>query len=108
MRLKAIRTELLWLLSCYALVFVLYGILVGSWPFWQGTLDIQMHNTYFVVSHAVATLPFFLVVALVVTSARIIGEPLRTRYTWVVLLSLSTLVLLIILFIVLIAKKILK
>ena len=108
MRLKAIKTELLWLLSCYLLVFVLYGIMAGSWLFWQSTLDIQMHNTYFVISNTIATLPLFVVVTLVVTSARIIGEPLRTRYTWVLLLLLGAIALLSVLLIALIANKILK
>jgi len=108
MRLKAIRTEVLWLLSCYVLVFVLYGILAGSWLFWQSTLDIQMHNTYFVINNAQATLPLFVVMALVVTSARIIAAPLRTRYTWVVLLLLGTIMGLIIMLILVVAKKIIK
>jgi len=105
MRLNAIKTEALWLLGCYLLVLMLYGVMAGSWSFWQGTLDIQMHNTYFVISNALATLPFFVVVALVVTSARAIAAPLRTRYTWIVLLLLSGLVLLSILLIVLIKSK---
>ena len=108
MRLKAIRTEIIWLLSCYALVFVLYGLVTGVWKLWQGTLDIQMHNTYFVISHTLATVPLFAVVTLVVTGARAIAAPLRTRYTWVILLLLGTLVLLSVLFIVLISKNIIK
>jgi len=89
MQLKAVKTEALWLLSCYALVFVLYGFVAGSWRFWQSTLDIQMHNTYFVISNAQMTVPFFVLAALVVTSARAIAAPLRTPYTWVVLVVLG-------------------
>jgi hypothetical protein len=108
MHLKAARTEVLWLVGCYAVSFLLLGVLAGSWFFWQSTLDIQMHNTYFVVSNTLATVPLFLVVALVVTGTRAIAEPLRTQYTWAVLLLLGLAVMLIILFIVLIAKKILR
>ncbi|MBJ6145978.1 hypothetical protein JAO77_21455 [Hymenobacter sp. BT559] len=108
MRLKAIRVELLWLLSCYALVMVIYGLLTGIWSIWQGTLDIQMHNTYFVINHALATVPLFVVIAWVVTSARAIVAPLRTRYTWAVLLLLNALMVLIILLIVMIKKSIHK
>jgi TRAP-type C4-dicarboxylate transport system permease small subunit len=104
-RLKAIKTELLWLLSCYVLVLGIYRIMAGSWRFWQGTLDIQMHNTYFVFSNVHVTVLLFLLVALVVTSARAIAAPLRTRYTWVVLLLLGTPFLLGILLIISIKKK---
>jgi hypothetical protein len=92
MRLKAIKIESLWLLGCYAMAYVLYGLIMGTWRIWQGTLDIQMHNTYFVVSHALATLLLFVATALVVTSARAIAAPLRTRYTWVVLLLCGAIV----------------
>jgi len=87
---------LLWLLGCYLLSFVLYGVMAGSWLFWQGTLDIQMHNTYFVVSHLHAVILLFWVLTLVVTSARAIAAPLRTRYTWVVLLVFGLVVLLLV------------
>ncbi|RZK14141.1 MAG: hypothetical protein EOO56_25570 [Hymenobacter sp.] len=79
---------------------------MGTWLVWQGTLDIQLHNTYFVVRNAEATLLLFLLVALVVTSARAIAAPLRTRYTWVVLLVTGTPVALSILLIILIKNKI--
>ncbi len=108
MRRKASWVEALWLLGCYLLSFVLYGVLAGSWLFWQGTLDIQLHNTYFVVSHLQVILVLFWVLALVVTSARAIAAPLRTRYTWVVLLILGLVVALVVLIIILIANKIIR
>lgn len=108
MRLSAVKTEALWLLSCYLLAFLLYGVLIGSWRFWLGTLDIQMHNTYFVISNMQAIVPLFWVLALVVTSARAIAAPLRTRYTWVVLLVLGAVVALLIALIVLVSNKLIK
>jgi hypothetical protein len=108
MRLQAVKTEALWLLGCYALSFLLFGVLSGSWVFWRSTLDIQMHNTYFVISKMQAILPLFWVLALVITSARAIAAPLRTRYTWVVLLVLGTVVILLILLAVLLANKLIK
>jgi len=104
-RLKAIKTEGLWLLGCYVLVLGIFRIMMGSWRFWQGTLDIQMHNTYFVFGNFHVTVLLFLLVALVVTSARAIAAPLRTRYTWVVLLVLGTPFLLGIFLIISIKKK---
>ncbi len=106
MRLKAIRTEALWLLGCYAVAFLLVRVLTGFWVFGQSTLDIQLHNTYFILDNMWAILPLFVPVALAVTGARAIAEPLRTRYTWLVLLLLCGLALLIILFIMPIATKI--
>jgi hypothetical protein len=108
MRLRAVRTEALWLLGCYLLAFVLVGVLVGSWRFWQGTLDIQMHNTYFVISNMLVTLVLFWVLAVVVTGARAIAAPLRTRYTWVVLLVFGSVVVLLAVLTFMIANKILK
>lgn len=96
MRGQAIKTEAFWLLGCFSLAYLLYGTLVGFWSLWRGTLDIQMHNTYFVVSHLHAVLLLFWVLTLVVTSARAIAAPLRTRYTWVVLLVFGLVALLLV------------
>lgn len=79
--------------------------MMGTWRIWQGTLDIQMHNTYFVFSNALVTLLLFVVIALVVTSARSIAAPLRTRYTWVVLLLCGAIVALPIGLILLVKKR---
>lgn len=105
MRRKAIKTEVLWLLGCAALVLAMYRVLAGSWLFWQGTLDIQLHNTYIVLGNAHLTGLLFLLVALVVTSARTIATPLRTPYTWVVLLSLGMPLLLVVLLIIVIKNE---
>ena len=108
MRRKAVATEALWLLGCYGVSFLLLGYLIGYRIFLCNPLDIQMHNTYFVLTNTLATLPLFLVVAFVVTSARAIAKPLRTRYTWMVVLLLSMLLLLSIVLIVLISKKVIR
>jgi hypothetical protein len=106
MRRKAIKTEGLWLLGCAALVLAMYRVLAGSWLFWQGTLDIQLHNTYIVLGNAHLTGLLFSLVALVVTSARAIAAPLRTPYTWVVLLLLSMPLLLVVLLVIYIKNNI--
>jgi hypothetical protein len=108
MRLKAAYIEALCLVGCYLASFLLLGALIGYRIFLHNPLDIQMHNTYFVLHNTVATLPIFLIVALVVTGARTIAEPLRTRYTWAVLLLLGLVVVLVILLIILIANKIIR
>ena len=93
---QAVKKEVLWLLGCFLLAYLLYGTLVGFWSLWQGTLDIQMHNIYFVVSHLHAVMLLFWVLTLAVTSGRAIAAPLRTRYTWVVLLVFGLVVLLLV------------
>jgi len=108
MRGQAIKTECFWLLGCFLLAFLLYGMLVGFWTLWRGTLDIQMHNTYFVVSHLHAVVLLFWVLTLVVTSARAIAAPLRTRYTWVVLLVFGLVLLLLVGIAALVANKVLR
>lgn len=52
------RTFLLLLLSCTATAILLAGLLVGFEALLQPKLDIQMHNTYFVLP------PYWLVLAL--------------------------------------------
>jgi hypothetical protein len=108
MRCNAIAYEALWLISCYGVSFLLLGFLIGYRIFLHNPLDIQMHNTYFVISNTLATLPLFLIIALVVTSARMIAAPLRTPCTRVVLWLLGTIVLVSVLLIVLIANKVIK
>jgi hypothetical protein len=108
MRLKAAAIEALCLIGCYVASFLLLGALIGYRIFLHNPLDIQMHNTYFVLHNTIATLPLFLIVALIVTGARAIAEPLRTRYTWAILLLLGMVAMLAILLIVLIANKIIR
>ncbi len=108
MRGPAIKKEVLWLLGCYLLAYLVYGTLVGFWSLWQGTLDIQMHNTYFVVSHLHVVFLLFWVLTLAVTSGRAIAAPLRTRYTWVVLLVFGLVALLLIGSILLAANKVIR
>ena len=50
----------------------------------SGEVDIQMHNTYFVMSTAVATLPLFLVFASAITSLRLLVGVGRNAVTKVV------------------------
>ena len=88
--LKRMLVEIAWLLGSWAISFGLLGWLIGFNQLWVKQLDIQMHNTYFVFGNFHVTVLLFLLVALVVTSARAIAAPLRTRYTWVVLLLLGT------------------
>lgn len=73
---KPFTTELAWLFGSWAFSYLLVGVLLGySSPqgyqlLWVSPLEIQMHNTYFVLDVFSATLPFFLLTALVVTSIR--------------------------------------
>jgi hypothetical protein len=106
MRRNAIAYEALWLISCYGVSFLLLGFLIGYRVFLHNPLDIQMHNTYFVISNTLATLPLFVIIALVVASARMIAAPLRTPYTQVVWWLLGPIVLVSVLLIALIANKV--
>jgi len=108
MHLKAVYMEALCLIGCYVVSFLLLGTLIGYRVFLHNPLDIQMHNTYFVLHNTVATLPLFLLIALVVTGTRAVANSLRTRYTRAILLLLGATVLLLVLLTVLVAKKVLR
>ena len=84
--LKAFGTELGWLAGSYAAAF---------WALWalgvRSTLDIQMHNTYFVLSAPVAAVPVFAGLAAIGTAGRLATGHFRTPYTTAVLLGLALL-----------------
>ncbi|MDO7845699.1 hypothetical protein Q5H92_04970 [Hymenobacter sp. M29] len=73
---KPFATEIAWLLGSWAFSYLLVGALLGlAGPlgyrlFWASPLEIQMHNTYFILGVFEATLPFFLFTALLVTGIR--------------------------------------
>jgi hypothetical protein len=84
--LKALGTELVWLAGSYAAAFgALWALGVRS------TLDIQMHNTYFVLSAPVAAVPVFAGLAAIGTAGRLASGRFRTPYTTAVLLGLALL-----------------
>jgi hypothetical protein len=65
-----IVTEIAWLLGSWAFSYVVLGMAVGFNYLAAGPLDIQMHNTYFVLSTGYAVFPIFILVATVVTVVR--------------------------------------
>jgi len=67
---KNVLLELAWLAGCYALAIPATRVLLGSWVIPWVTLDIQMHNTYFVLPGWVGLLPMFLVAATPLTLVR--------------------------------------
>jgi hypothetical protein len=91
---KSVLREVAWLLGSWAFSFGLVWRLGGKYA---GTLDIQMHNTYVVLPvWGLATL-IFLVLAPVITSARVLAGRGRHVAASVVLAALSGVWLLIIL-----------
>ncbi|MVN75579.1 hypothetical protein GO988_04495 [Hymenobacter sp. HMF4947] len=69
MRGKAVVTELAWLLGSWAFSFAAVGKLFGKYA---GTLDIQLHNTYFVLPVLLLASLLFIVVSPVVTGVRVV------------------------------------
>ena len=84
----------------YVLSFLATGALTGYHTVWPGaTVDIQMHNTYFVLTWWLALLPLFLAAAVPATWVRAAQAAWRQRATNAVLagLALPTLLLLLLL-----------
>jgi hypothetical protein len=83
---KDVLIELAWLTGCFVLSFLATGALVGYQPVLPGgVLDIQMHNTYFVLSWWLALLPLFLAAATPLTLVRAAQARFAQRSTNVVL-----------------------
>ena len=82
---KNILIEVAWLLGSWAISFGLLGWLIGFKQLGARQLDIQMHNTYFVLPLWAAALPFFTFFATIITSMRAISARFRQRSTLVVL-----------------------
>ncbi|GAA4506016.1 hypothetical protein GCM10023172_34710 [Hymenobacter ginsengisoli] len=62
--------EIAWLLGSWAISFGCLGWLIGFKQLWVKQLDIQLHNTYFVVPPWAAAFPFFLISATIITCVR--------------------------------------
>ena len=74
---RAFITELAWLAGCYVLAGLAMGALLGyRLVLPGGVVDIQLHNTYFVLSWWLVVLPLFLVVASPLT----LGRAARGRF----------------------------
>jgi hypothetical protein len=90
---RHLRLGLLWLLGPAAAGLLLYGALLGFRTLAGPPLDVQMHNTYFVVTPAQLWLTFSLVLGLLSGSAYLLLTRLpRRTAAWVV--GLTALVLL--------------
>jgi hypothetical protein len=74
---RRIIVEAAWLLAYWALAFLFAGWMLGFRHLSQETLDIQMHNTYFVVPGMLAPLPIFLLEATLVTGIRMLANSRR-------------------------------
>jgi len=83
---KNVILELAWLAGCLVLSFLATGALVGYQTVSPGgTLDIQMHNTYFVLSWWLMLLPLFLAAATPLTLVRAAQARFAQRSTNAVL-----------------------
>ena len=78
---KSIVIELAWLLGSWAFSFGAVNLMVGLPMLPSGVVDIQMHNTYFVMSTTVAALPFFLILASAITTLRLLAGARRNALT---------------------------
>jgi hypothetical protein len=83
--------EIAWLLGSWAISFGLLGWLIGYKQLWVRQLDIQMHNTYFVLPPWAVALPFFAFFATIITGVRAVVLRFRRRSTWLVLAMLGVL-----------------
>ena len=95
--LQWVGVELAWLVGSYALAFWGVKLLLGYSAHEVNTLDIQMHNTYFVLSVPVLAPPLFLAIASVTTAVRLASGRFRTPYTTAALIGLAGLWLLVLL-----------
>lgn len=82
---KNALVEIAWLAGCYALSFPATRVLLGSWVMPWKILDIQMHNTYFVLPGWVGLLPLFLAAATPLTLVRAAQARFAQRSTNVAL-----------------------
>ena len=69
--------ELAWLLGSWAFSWALLSQLFGYNYLWHPQLDIQMHNTYFVIQPLLLTTLLFLPVATLVTGVRVLAGAFR-------------------------------
>src|SRR5688572_11726144 len=73
---RPILTELLWLAVAF-IVTLLICRFVFSWDFKHGTLDLHLHDTYFVFTAATIIVPIFLLV----TFALYFVKEIRKRFS---------------------------
>ena len=83
--------EIAWLLGSWAISFGALGLVFGFNNLWVRQLDIQMHNTYFVLPPWALSLPIFAFFATIVTSMRALKARFRQRTTLIVLVLLGVL-----------------
>ena len=70
-----LATKGAWLLGSWTFSLAALGGLPGFDHLFSGPLDMQLHNTYFVLNTGYATLPIFAIVATLVTIVRgIVGR----------------------------------
>ncbi|NML64209.1 hypothetical protein HHL22_03225 [Hymenobacter sp. RP-2-7] len=88
---RNVLVELAWLAGCYALAIPATRVLLGSWLMPWGILDIQMHNTYFVMPGWTGLLPLFLAAATPLTLVRAAQARFAQRSTNLALGALALL-----------------
>jgi len=88
---KDVLVEIAWLLGSWAISFGLLGWAIGFNQMGARQLDIQLHNTYFVLPPWALGLPIFAFFATILTSVRAFKTRFRQRATLVVLLLLGML-----------------
>jgi hypothetical protein len=98
--------EIAWLLGSWAISFGWLGWIIGFKQLWARQLDIQMHNTYFVLPPWAAALPLFLFTATSSTSMRVTATRFRRRSTLLVFGILAVLWTLFVAYVVVLVKLI--
>ena len=84
-KLQAAGTELLWVAGSYVVALSLMRAWLG-----YATLDVQMHNVYFVFRAVDIAVPLAAVLAVVAAVGRLASGRGRTRYTVAALVALAT------------------
>lgn len=86
---NALFTELAWLLGSWAFSLLVLGRAIGYEKLLAATLDIQMHNTYFVLSPLILSIPLLTVTMVVQTGLRRFLKKSQSRFTgWLFGISL--------------------
>jgi len=83
-KLQAAGTELLWVAGSYVVALSLMRAWLG-----YATLDLQMHNTYFVFRASDIAVPLAILLAAVAAVSRLVSNRWRTSYTITALVTLA-------------------